>query len=122
MGDIVGNESDRHIRYKQKVANILRSKGYQVRGDQDDEFAIIRPEYPYAYFVDLCASNGQRDIVVEIDGYRGHKSRRNILKDAHRFEAIKELIAGVECFRFSFWQLKNCPDELIAEELRLNER
>jgi hypothetical protein len=92
-----------------------------VAGDNEDEFAVFRDADTPPYFVDLCASNSKRVIICEIDGYVGHSSRRKILHDVHRTNELKTLIKDIEVFRFAFFQLKSCPDELIAEELGLNE-
>ena len=119
---MVGHESERHKRYKRKVADLLRSYGFVVAGDAegyDDEFSIIRPGSSQAYYVDICASNNERVLVVEIDGYRGHNSHRRIQYDVHRTIEIKSLIKDVEVFRFAFWQLKGMDEDTIAEELRL---
>ena len=117
---MVGNESERHLRYKSRVANILRRHGYTVFGDHDDEISIqCSPDAP-PYYLDICAVSGQRIIIVEIDGYIGHKSRRGILYDMHRTNEIKQKLNGKpEVYRFAFWQLKDASDELIAEELQI---
>ena len=116
---MVGNESDRHKRYKRKVANVLRSYGYRVAGDNEDEFAVFRSGDSPPYFIDLCASNSKRVIAIEIDGYVGHKSRRRILHDMHRTNELKTLIKDLEVFRFAFFQLKGMDDGTIAEELQI---
>lgn len=117
---MVGNESERHIRYKQRVAVLLRRHGFTVFGDHDDEIPVqCRPEEP-PFYLDICAVSGQRIVIVEIDGYKGHSSKRGILYDTHRTNAIKEKLNGKpEIYRFGFWQLKDTPDELIEEELKL---
>lgn len=99
---------------------LLRRFGYTVFGDHDDEIAIqCEPSEP-PFHLDLCAVSGQRIIVVEIDGYKGHSSQRAIRYDAHRTNAIKRKLSGKpEVYRFGFWQLKDTPDELIIEELKL---
>lgn len=99
------------------MADILRRYGYSVSGDLDDEFAVERGTDSFPYYVDLCASNGTRVLVIEIDGHTGHSNRRRILHDTHRTNDIKALIKDIEVFRFAFWQLAKCPDDLIAEEL-----
>lgn len=116
---MVGNESERHKRYKKKLANILRSKGYQAVGDNDDEAYVLRDGDSLPYFLDVFASNGTRDIAVEIDGYQGHSNRRRILRDAHRTNEIKNIVHNIEIYRFAFWQLKGCEDSLIEQELGL---
>lgn len=117
---MVGNESQRHLNYKSRVALLLRRHGYTVFGDHDDEIAIrCSPDEP-PYYLDICAVSGQRIIICEIDGYKGHKSKRGIFKDTHRTNAIKEKLNGKpEVYRFAFWQLKDVSDELIAQELGL---
>jgi very-short-patch-repair endonuclease len=102
------------------VANVLRNNGYRVAGDNEDEFSVFRDENSPPYSLDLVASNSARTIAVEIDGYRGHKSRRRILYDAHRTNELKTLIKDLEVFRFAFWQLKGMDDGTIAEELQIH--
>jgi hypothetical protein len=120
---VVGNESDRHIRYKQKVANILRRNGYTCFGDHDDEIAIQCDADAPAYYLDICALYNKRVIVCEIDGYTGHKSQRAIYKDKHRTTAIikyfKKQGLAAEVYRFAFWQLKGMDDDTIKQELQL---
>lgn len=121
---MVGRESDRHLRYKGRVANILRRFGFTVFGDHDDEIAIQpRERTAPPYYVDICAVSGSRIIIVEIDGYRGHKSRYGILKDKNRSVEIKDILSAragkPEIYRFGFWQLKGMDDDTIAEELKI---
>lgn len=101
------------------MANILRDRGYLVTGDNEDEFEVIRGGDSPSYFVDIAASNNERVIIVEIDGYKGHKSRRAIFKDLYRATEIKAMVKYAEFYRFAFWQLKGTSSEVIAEELKL---
>jgi hypothetical protein len=119
---LVGNESERHLRYKRKVANVLRDRGFTVFGDSDDEVIIHRGKSSPPYYVDVCGCSDTRIIAVEIDGYVGHASRRRILRDKHRTDEIKRLINNIEIYRFAFWQLKGMDNETIALELGLKGR
>jgi len=119
---VVGHESDRHLRYKRKVADVLRSKGFTVFGDSDDEVVIHRDEHSPPYFIDVCGCSDTRIIAIEIDGYVGHASRRRILRDKHRTDEIKRLINNIEIYRFAFWQLKGMDNETIALELGLTSK
>ena len=113
------NGSPKHRRLKKKMANLLRSKGYQAVGDNDDEAFAIRPDSAYPYFFDVFASNGERSIIVEIDGYKGHNSGRRIRHDQNRTNEIQQIVNHIEVFRFSFWQLKAWPEHEILEELKI---
>lgn len=115
------NGSERHIRYKSRVASICRRYGYTVWGDRGDEIAIQRDGGKPDFYIDVTAVSGSRILIIEIDGYKGHKTKRAILKDSHRFAEIKEKLNGKpEVFRFGFYQLTpDIPDELIAKELKL---
>lgn len=107
------------------MADVLRSFGFSVRGDGDgwdDEFYVLRDGSAPPYFVDVCASNNERVIIVEIDGYKGHKSHRQILHDVHRTNEIKSLVKDAEVFRFAFWQLVRMDNETIALELGLTRK
>jgi len=115
------NGSDRHKRGKQRLASICRRHGYLAAGDKDDEFVVVRPGGTSCYVIDVIASNGVRVLAIEIDGYKGHSTRRGLLKDMHRTAEICALVKDIECYRFAFWQLANCPDSLIAQELGLIE-
>ena len=119
---MVGNESERHLRYKRKVANVLRDRGFTVFGDSDDEVIIHRGKSSPPYYVDVCGCSDTRIIAVEIDGYVGHASRRRILRDKHRTNEIKRLINNIEIYRLAFWQLKGMDNETIALELGLKGR
>ena len=121
------NESERHIQYKGKVANVLRKNGFTVFGDSiirqrdDDEVSIIWSPSEKPYYIDICACGPSGIVLVEIDGYRGHRSRRAICKDKNRTATILDYFSnrGVNArlVRFAFFQLKGASDELIAEEL-----
>lgn len=118
------NESERHKRYKQKVANVLRSFDYTVFGDNgDDEISVRRDELSPPYYIDICGCNDKRILVVEIDGFKGHKTRYAICKDKARLEFIKEKLGkNCEVHRFAFWQLTPFNEETkenIIEELGL---
>ena len=114
------NGSERHKRYKSKLALLLRRHGYTVFGDHDDEIPIQPDPNSPPYFIDICAVSGSRILCIEVDGYRGHKTRRAILKDSHRTaEIIKALNGKPEFYRFAFWQLKGMDDATIAQELKL---
>ena len=117
VSDYLG--SDRHKRAKRQVADVLRSKGFEVYGDKDNEFAIIRPEGQGAYYLDVYAFNSKRGIVVEIDGYKGHRTKRAILKDTHRANWIKKMLR-VELYRFNFSQLKDMDNDTIANEMQIS--
>lgn len=105
------------------MANIIRRRGYTVFGDHDDEVAIRCDADSPPYYLDVCALYSKRVLVVEIDGYEGHKTARAIRKDQHRTNAIIEFFKRqgleAEVYRFAFWQLKDASDEIIAEELQL---
>lgn len=117
------NGSERHIRYKQKVADLLRRHGHTVFGDHDDEIPIQPDADTPPYYLDLCALYGKGVTVIEIDGYEGHKSQRAILKDKHRTIAIiqffKKQGLTAKVYRFAFWQLKGMDDATIIQELGL---
>lgn len=120
MGGIVGNESERHLSYKRKVADICRRYGFTVFGDRDDEIPIHYEPTSPPYYLDICAVSGQRILCIEIDGYKGHKSRRAILRDKHRTAAIIKALNGKpEFYRFQFFQLKGMDDGTIAQELQI---
>lgn len=119
---MVGNESERHLRYKRKVADVLRDRGFTVFGDTDDEVVIHRGITKTPYYVDVCGCSSTRIIAIEIDGYVGHASRRRILRDKHRTDEIKRLINNIEIYRFAFWQLKGMDNETIALELGLTSK
>jgi hypothetical protein len=116
---VVGNESERHKRYKKRLADICRARGFRAIGDNDDEAYVFRNGDSFPYFLDVYASNGERDIAVEVDGYKGHNSRRRILRDKHRTNELKDIVYNLEVYRFAFFQLKGMDDETIALELGL---
>jgi hypothetical protein len=116
---VVGNESERHKRYKKRLADICRARGFRAIGDNDDEAYVFRNGDSFPYFLDVYASNGERDIAVEVDGYKGHNSRRRILRDKHRTNELKDIVYNLEVYRFAFFQLRGMDDETIALELGL---
>jgi hypothetical protein len=118
--EVVGNESDRHLAYKRKVADLCRRHGYTVFGDHDDEIPITCDADSPPYYLDICAVSGQRILCIEIDGYKGHSSRRAIFRDKHRTIAIAKALNGKpEFYRFQFFQLKDMDDGTIAQELQI---
>ncbi len=108
------------------MADLLRRHGRVVFGDHDNEIPIQPDADAPPFYLDICALLGQGVIVVEIDGYAGHKSQRAILKDKHRTTAIIQFFKtkGLEAkvYRFAFWQLtpfNKETEELITKELEL---
>lgn len=108
------------------MANVLRRHGSTVFGDHDDEVSIQCEPDTFPYSLDLCALSDQGVIIIEIDGYAGHKSGRAIRKDAHRTNAIIKYFRKnglkAKVYRFAFWQLtpfNKETEELIAQELQL---
>ena len=101
------------------MADLLRSRGYEAIGDNDDEAYVIRNEDSFPYFLDIFASNGQRDIAIEIHGYKGHKSYNRIRHDAHRTNELKSLVTNLEVYSFHFWQLTGMDDDTIFKELQI---
>jgi hypothetical protein len=97
---------------------LLRHFDYTVFGDMDDEVMVCRGRTSPPYYVDLCAVSSEGIVVVEIDGYKGHKTRRAILKDKSRLDFIRQKL-NARVFRLAFWQLKGMDDDTIAEELGL---
>lgn len=99
---------------------LCRRYGFTVFGDHDDEIPIqCEPNSP-PYFIDICAVSGKRILCIEIDGYKGHSSRRAIFRDKHRTAAITRALNGKpEFYRFQFFQLKDIEDKYIIEELGL---
>ena len=104
---------------------LCRRYGYTCFGDHDDEIAIQPDPNSPPYYLDICAVSGPRILCIEVDGYKGHKSRRAICKDKHRTNEIKSYFkrqgvkGTVEFYRFAFWQLTDIDDATIAEELKL---
>ena len=104
------------------MANLLRSFGYTVIGDCDDEAYIIRSGDTFPYFLDLCAANERRIIAIEIDGYKGHRNARQIQHDKNRTNEIISLVNHIECYRFAFWQLTpwdNDTQRAVLQEMQI---
>ena len=57
-------------------------------------------------------------LAIEIDGYKDHRSYRALRKDQQRTIGIQGAIKDVEDYRLGFWQLKNCPDDLISSRVK----
>lgn len=113
------NESEQHKRFKRKMANLLRDHGYTVFGDiEDDEVQVWRGENKTPYFVDVCACNASGILCIEIDGFKGHKSRYSIRKDKSRLNYIQQKF-NAKVHRFAFWQLIGMDRKTIEEELEL---
>lgn len=92
-------------------------------GDHDDEIPITCEPNAPPYFIDITAVSGKRILCIEVDGYKGHKSRRAIQRDKHREIAISKALNGKpEFYRFQFFQLTDIEDSYIIEELRLEEK
>jgi hypothetical protein len=101
------------------VANILRRFGYTVFGDLDDEVMVGRDGGSPPYYIDICGCSDTRILVVEIDGYKGHKTGYAIRKDKNRLEYIRKRL-NADVYRFAFWQLIGMDDDTIADEMGLN--
>ena len=117
------NGSQRHRRYKQKVSDLLTLAGFTKFGGNDDEVAIFRAQGEPPFYIDVCGCSDTRILVIEIDGYKGHKTKYSIGQDKNRLAFIKNVL-GPQCetYRFAFWQLTPFDKEtekLVAQELRL---
>jgi len=115
--------SPRHIRYQERLANILRKHDY--------DSVAIEKGLPYYlplhsgqilkihYRLDVYGRRGTRRIGIEIDGYMGHKSQHATAMDGLRTKRLCETYELEKIYRFTFKQLASWTDEEIAEEMRL---
>ncbi len=112
-------ESTQHRKGKQRLKEILKRTGYtniQVESKQ----AEITLEFlgPRTYIFDVQAEDEQGWLYCfEVDGKKGHTSRRNIAKDRTRDRAMLE--NGIRTVRISTWDLigknKQSDEEIIQE-------
>ena len=120
------NRSDRHIRYQNVLASLLRKYGFvDVKIEAPMPYTLQLPNgrtLKIRYRVDCYGRKGNRRIAVEIDGYMGHKGVRGYAMDGLRSRRIQEAHGPIDIYRFTFRQLGGAgkwTSEEIAEEMNL---
>ena len=118
--------SERHIRYQNRLANLLREHGFvNVKIEAPMPYTLPLPNgraLKIRYRVDCYGRKGNRRIALEIDGYVGHKTKRSFEMDGLRRRRIQETYGPIEFYRFTFKQLGGADkwtSEEIAQEMTL---
>ena len=120
------HRSDRHIRYQNLLASLLRKYGFvDVKIEAPMPYTLQLPNgrtLKIRYRVDCYGRKGDRRIAVEIDGYMGHKGVRGYAMDGLRSRRIQEAHGPIDIYRFTFRQLGGAgkwTSEEIAQEMNL---
>ena len=113
-------ESDRHYREKLRLRKIFRDRGFKTKVERRLPCFVELGQFTVKYRADVFATKGQRKIIAEVDGYKGHKSQRAINLQCLRLRRIRETYGTkIEEYRFTLKRLTKWSDQEIAEEMRL---
>ena len=135
-------ESKAHDEQKERIAKILRDRGWAA----STEYPFEIPGHKYPYWADVYAQNfnipywaparsnvlypnrlskGARRAILEIQGPKGHNTKLARTLDDLRIEDICNAYGDIEYFEV-FLNKRNSPNDIrnwttedIAEELRL---
>lgn len=115
--------SNRHKRYQNQLAGILRKHGFQsVATEKGLPYYLSLPKgetLKIRYRVDVYGRKRGRRIAIEVDGFMGHKTKHAIEMDGLRTRRLCETYELERIYRFTFKQLAKWTDKEIAEEMKL---
>ena len=87
-----GNEYPNHINAKIRLKEILKTAGYKdIQFEVQQPTVMLKGLGERRYTADIQATKKRKKYIFEIDGMRGHSSRRNRAKDKTRDGALLKL-------------------------------
>jgi very-short-patch-repair endonuclease len=114
------SESPQHERGKLRLCKILGDHKFRAECEKRFPCFVELGALRCRYQVDVYATRAERRIIVEVDGYQGHKTTYAYTKDQLRIKRIRERYGqDIEAYRFTLGRLSKWTDKEIAEELRL---
>lgn len=114
------NESPQHERGKLRLCKIFEHCGFRTECEKRFPCFVELGKIRYRYQVDVYATRAARRIIVEIDGYKGHKTTYAYTKDQLRIRRIRERYGtDIETYRFTLGRLSKWTDQEIATEMKL---
>lgn len=118
--EIDKKESERHLREKRRLCKIFRSRGFKATTERRFPCFVELGSFTVRYRADCFATKGDRKIIAEVDGYKGHKSQLAKALQELRLRRIRENYGrDIEEYRFTLKRLSAWNDSEIAEEMRL---
>ena len=114
------DESPQHLRGKLRLCQIFRDHQFRAECEKRFPCFVELGEMRCRYQVDVYATRAARRIIVEVDGWQGHKTTQAFIKDQLRIRRIKEEYGqDIEVYRFTLRRLSKWSDEEIAQEMGL---
>jgi hypothetical protein len=81
----LGNESPAHYRAKERIVKILQESGYSnIQSEVKQPETMLEFLGKRSFVADVQTEKEGRMYIFEVDGKRGHSTRRNISKDKGR--------------------------------------
>lgn len=113
-------ESDRHYKQKRRLCQIFRDRGFAAQCEKRLPCFVELGNFTVKYRSDCFATDGQRIIIAEVDGYKGHKTARARMLQRLRLRRIRETYGPhIEEYRFTLKRLAKWTNEEIAQEMRI---
>jgi hypothetical protein len=116
------DESERHYKQKIRISKIFVRHGWTATVEKRLPYLLVglRETFRIRYRADIFAVKGDRKIICEVDGYKGHKSSQAKNLQTLRLRRIREKYgSGIEEYRFTLQRLSKWNDKEIAEEMEL---
>lgn len=117
-------EGPEHFRSKQRLAHILNAHKFDAEFEHRFNCAVLGLQRPLQYRTDVFGISEARQICIEVNGPRGHKTARAFAKDNLKKRRITEgfAISPRDYYTFSSRQIvgkRAWTDKEIEKEMNL---
>ena len=103
-----------------RLYQIFRDRGFEAKVERRCHCYVELGDFTVKYRTDVFATKGSRQIIAEVDGYKGHKSKLSKTLQTLRLRRIRETYGSeIEEYRFTLKRLGKWTNQEIAEEMRL---
>lgn len=115
------DESPQHLKGKLRLCKLFRNYGFKAQVERPMHCYVELGDFTVKYAVDVYASKGSRQIIAEVDGFLGHKTKLAKTLQDLRLRRIRETYGReIEEYRFTLRRLAKWTNQEIAEEMRLS--
>ena len=113
-------ESKEHEAAKKRIRDIARRRDHIAENEVRFICWSGYHERAISYYADIFVGSNRKAtaIIVEIDGYKGHSSKYQTIRDTRRTEDIKNTWGDhIDVRRFTIEELEETTDEEIEKQL-----
>lgn len=113
-------ESQKHLRAKERIRDLARARGRIAENEVPFiSYSGYRDKVIwYSADIFICSYGQRAPQIIEIDGYKGHRSRFATGRDTRRTEDIKNLWGdNIVVRRYTLEELEIATDEEIQTDL-----